>query len=529
MKKIPIFIGLILLLSLLTPTIADDSDFAENESYYRELCTSTLSSEDRTTCTSFQEYLNSKVESTQSSIDGLLTEISDVENDIAKVDELMRQQQEQIVAAEAEIVYLDESITVIQDNIVVLEEDIAERGAEIQKVDKQIKDRLVSEQGNLYTNSMVNFLFGGQSYTEMVRRADTVNKINEYNKEQMDWFTAEKIRLEDDQEELGRQKDVLEVSLQNVLNLKETLEIAKAQSEQTIAAYQAQVEDLIARQAELEAAQSVSSEDLSMIQSAFVDLDTREEALRQEAARLAAEAEEQRRLAQEAADEAARIAAEEEAARLQQESEQANQEADEVAESNENINQIGSAGGWMLPVSSALVSAGPWYYPGDFILGGSPHYGVDFAAPVGTSVFSAGPGVVVYSYNGCDTYGWLGNGCGGYGGNQVVSIISVNNSLYGVRYLHLQSAYVGVGTVIDTGTVIGAVGSSGSSTGPHLHYEVFYLGEMSLNGYLNSWDGSTNFSNSGVHMNLNWTCDVKGPPCRVNPLSLHGLSVGQRY
>ena len=381
MKKISIVVGLLILISLITPTIANESDFAENEAYYRELCTSTITSEERAVCTSFQEYLNSKIETAQGSIDDLNKEISAVENDIAKVDELMRQQHEQIVAAEKEIEELDATIVAIEENITKLEGEIAERSAEIEKVDKQIKERLVSEQGNLYTNSVVNYLFGGRSYTEMVRRADTVNKINEYNKNQMDWFTAEKKRLVDDQEELERQKTVQQDTLENVKSLKVSLEAAKKQSEETIALYKAQVEELTEKQLELQSQQSISQADMDSIKDAFVDLDAREEQLRLEAERLAREAEEERRRAQELADEEARLEAERKAQELQDQSDQANKEADDVANSGGN-----SASGWILPVNSAYISAGVWYYPGDFVYGGSVHYGVDFATPVGTPI-----------------------------------------------------------------------------------------------------------------------------------------------
>ncbi|HHX52172.1 MAG TPA: peptidoglycan DD-metalloendopeptidase family protein [Erysipelothrix sp.] len=528
MKKFSIIVGLLLLFSAVTPTIANEADFAENEAYYRDLCTSTLTSDDRAVCTSFQEYLNSKIETAQSSIDDISSAIASVENDIAQVDELIHEQQIQIEAAEAEIIVLDETIVVMEESIVELEIQIDERAVEILKVEKQIKERLVSEQGNMYTNTLVNFLFGGRSYTEMIRRADTVTKINQYNKDQMDWFTEEKRRLVDDQEELERQKLVLEDSLENTQILKESLEVAKAQAEETVAQYQAQVDDLVAKQLELEAQQSISSTDLDSILGSFADLDSREEALRLEAERLAAEAEAQRQAAIDAAEEAERLAAEERAKELQDQSDQANQDADDIANGGGGVD-IGTGSGWIRPVNNALITAGVWYYPSNGVLGGSVHNGMDFATSVGTSIFSTGPGVVVYTYTGCPTYGWLGNSCGGYGGNQVISIVSVNNSLYALKYMHLQSANVSIGTQLDTYSVIGTVGSSGSSTGPHLHYEIIYLGDMSLSTYLNNWDGAMNFTNQGVAMTLDWICDVKGPPCRVNPSSVHGLNVGDRY
>lgn len=548
MKKVLLFTGLLLILNVITPTYAiTHEDFAENENYYREMCTNTLQSDQREVCTSFQEYLNDKIKGTTSSIEDLSASIAAVEDDLAEADRLLRQQQEEILAAQQEIEKLSESISIIEENILVLNETIEKRTQEIGEVNELIKKRLVSQQANLHTNSMVEFLFGGNSYTDLARRAHTVDQMTRQDQEQMDWFVAEKEQLEDDNEELNRQQVVLEDSLANQNELKGALEVAKAENEKTIEIYQEEVANLSEQQAILQSQQSVSQSAMDNILSQFVDLDNREEQLRQEALRLKQEAEAERqrqleleqqqlaaqeeaeriRLEQEAA-EAERIAAEKEAA-----SDAANQEADEVAQNPPaQSDPIGTGSGWSLPVYGATVTAGAWYYGGGFagIHGGSVHYGVDFGAPMGTPIYSTGPGVVVQANANCPAWGGLGNACGNYGGNQVTTIVSINNSLYGLLYAHLQAPAVSVGQTISSGQVIGYLGSSGNSSGPHLHHEVFYLGDMSLQDYLSTWNGSLSFTPNGTWMNLNWACEVKGSaPCRHNPQSWYGLQVGGVY
>ena len=88
-----------------------------------------------------------------------------------------------------------------------------------------------------------------------------------------------------------------------------------------------------------------------------------------------------------------------------------------------------------------------------------PHHGIDYGAPSGTPIESAGSGVVKYA-------GWKG----GYG-----KYIEVKHSNgYTTAYGHLSRIGKGVrsGSKVDQGQVIGFVGSTGISTGPHLHYEV---------------------------------------------------------
>jgi murein DD-endopeptidase MepM/ murein hydrolase activator NlpD len=87
------------------------------------------------------------------------------------------------------------------------------------------------------------------------------------------------------------------------------------------------------------------------------------------------------------------------------------------------------------------------------------HPGVDFAGPWGATVHSTAPGVVV----------WAG-AHGGYG-----NMVEIDHGLgIHTRYGHLSSILVRVGTRVMKGAPVGRLGSTGRSTGPHVHYEVWY-------------------------------------------------------
>jgi len=92
------------------------------------------------------------------------------------------------------------------------------------------------------------------------------------------------------------------------------------------------------------------------------------------------------------------------------------------------------------------------------------HRGTDFAAPMGTPIMASGDGVIKKA-------GW----CGG-GGNCVVI---KHNSIYQTVYAHMSKFAKSIrsGVRVKQGQVIGYVGSTGKSTGPHLHYEVIVNGE----------------------------------------------------
>ena len=92
------------------------------------------------------------------------------------------------------------------------------------------------------------------------------------------------------------------------------------------------------------------------------------------------------------------------------------------------------------------------------------HRGTDFAAPMGTPIMASGNGVIKKA-------GW----CGG-GGN---CIVIKHNATYQTIYAHMSKFAKGIrsGVRVKQGQTIGYVGSTGKSTGPHLHYEVIINGK----------------------------------------------------
>ena len=197
-----------------------------------------------------------------------------------------------------------------------------------------------------------------------------------------------------------------------------------------------------------------------------------------------------------------------------------------------SLKNVIASPGWMSPINGSFrVSAGVWSYP----FGGT-HLGADFAAPVGTELRAVANGVVIYSSNTCPTWGRFGNTCGSpgvnRGGNQVYLLVSVNGRTYGVIYMHLErDTAISSGQIINQGDYVGRVGSSGSSTGPHLHIEIHFLGTMSIADYASSWNGDLGFGNKWGNAGLSTRCDFNGnrAPCRENPLTIFGVSFGQSY
>ena len=133
-----------------------------------------------------------------------------------------------------------------------------------------------------------------------------------------------------------------------------------------------------------------------------------------------------------------------------------------------NVGQIPTSAGhstkyrfiWPEPGSQISQPFGPttfWFEPP---YGSYPHFhtGIDLVEPFGSPVYAADDGVVAL----------VGSSSSGYGNYVVVAHAGGFNTLYG----HLSTSLVKVGQRVTQGTAVGLEGSSGNSTGPHLHFEL---------------------------------------------------------
>ena len=117
------------------------------------------------------------------------------------------------------------------------------------------------------------------------------------------------------------------------------------------------------------------------------------------------------------------------------------------------------SGAFAWPTASHVLSGNDYW---------SGHLGIDIAGNIGDGIFAADAGVVVFA-------GWAN---GGYGYMVMIDHGNGYQTLYG----HMSVVAASCGQSVYTGSYIGAVGSTGNSTGSHLHFEVRYMG-----GFLSPW------------------------------------------
>ena len=146
--------------------------------------------------------------------------------------------------------------------------------------------------------------------------------------------------------------------------------------------------------------------------------------------------------------------------------EEIRRKAEEEAKKNANNGNNGGGGGggggggnqggnngWIRPVSGGYISTYYMGYPG--------HYAVDIAEPCGTPIHAAKSGTISF-------LGWGGN----YGNFTAIN----HGGGYTTRYAHQIRFAVSYGQHVSQGQIIGYVGTTGNSTGCHLHYEVLVNG-----------------------------------------------------
>jgi len=138
--------------------------------------------------------------------------------------------------------------------------------------------------------------------------------------------------------------------------------------------------------------------------------------------------------------------------------------ARQQSEAKYNIPSTYTGGAFHWPSATTHLVTSPYGYRIHPVTGVSRfHAGIDIGAAYGTAVLAANSGVVIVS----------GYNAGGYGNYVVIN----HGGGYTTLYAHCSSVNVSVGQQVSRGQVIASCGSTGMSTGPHIHFEVQYNGQ----------------------------------------------------
>ena len=369
---------------------------------------------------------------------------------------------------------LEQKINVLRDQIAVSEQTISSLTVQIEQKEKELAEAKAEEERyfNLFCErvrsmeedgeiSYWEVMFQAKTFSQLLDQVNKVGEIMDYDNEIMDQLEAAREAVAKAKSELEQSKREEEAARNALQSQKAELDAEVGQVNSLIAqinsqsaAYANQMEDLNASASEIDR----QIKQAEKAYAAQLEAQRKAEEARKQAA--AAAAAQQKAQAAAAAKKAAADAA---AARSAAQA--ANNAAASATKSNTSsstapvdTSNISSSGGWHWPLSGYTHIASPYGYRICPFHGRELHRGADITAPGGTPIMAARSGVVLVS-----TYG------SSYGNYVTIAHSDGTRSLYA----HMSSRAISPGSTVSAGQVIGYVGSTGSSTGNHLHFEIW--------------------------------------------------------
>jgi murein DD-endopeptidase MepM/ murein hydrolase activator NlpD len=395
------------------------------------------------------------------------------------LEEKMNLQQENILYIEKQISALESNIQTHQQNISVLESEIQQKQQEVDDGIEDFKSRLRAMyiSGNA---SYASILTGSTSFYDLLSRIELINRISKRDDEIINSLQQQLVSLNEDKLTLETENQTLNEQIEESAKIKAeytaTLESLSEDYQNT----QSEIERIALEQQEIELQQSEKSEQVRIMEE-------EQKAIEDEIIKAQAEI---KRIQEEKAAEEERIRQEEEKKKKEEEEkkkeeeEKKKQEEEKKKQEETVVTTAPSASSWSTDTSSSYTGGTmTWPVPGHYIItdyygtrtwdGSGFHYGLDIGGGNigGSSIVAAESGTVILAINYCThNYAKYSScGCGGGFGNYVVID---HGGTYATLYGHCESINVSVGDYVTKGQTIGKVGTTGYSTGYHLHFEV---------------------------------------------------------
>ena len=172
-------------------------DFSKNEAKYMSLCASgSLTNSNKKTCEAFNSYLKEKNKKLKKELQSQKNEAQSTANSLSAAEKKLNSINNSISSKEAEIKYVETSIQNTQN--------------EIDQNNQEIKDRMYVMQSYLNENTFINYIFGANSFTDMLSRIDSFNTLTYSDKELIKTMVEKKKEIESQKVTLENAKKVLE-------------------------------------------------------------------------------------------------------------------------------------------------------------------------------------------------------------------------------------------------------------------------------------------------------------------------------
>lgn len=355
-------------------------------------------------CIAFVTYADS-IQDAQDKKEELENELNDTKEFLESLEALKADEQAYVAALDAKLEEIASDIYDLSLQVAAKEAEIKNTEEEIvsaeEDIAKQYEDMKLRIQ-YMYENGEVSdlqMIFDSQNMSDMLDKAEYINKITEYDRDMMMKLKATKEALVTKKAELENEKASLDLLMAEAQNEQDKTELLVADKRQSIDVYDGQINE---------------AEDNAAALEKYI----------KEQEMIIAELEEIERKRQ---------------------------------EQDTEIMYDGGKMMWPLSGYSQLsddygMRNDPFGGPGQAM-----HHGIDIPAPAGTPIYAAYDGQVAWSYHNWSAGNWVG--------------IDHGNGVYTV-YMHMSKRIATEGQYVKKGDIIGLVGTTGSSTGNHLHFAV---------------------------------------------------------
>ena len=360
-----------------------------------------------------QKKVNETKNKLNSSIKEKTSEINTIENEQTRILNQISDLSEKIDKTNGQIQKLNDDVKKATEEIATLEKEMAVLQKKIDERSELLENRARALQVSDNV-SYIDVIIGASSFVDFIDRFTAVSTLIDADRKIMREQKEDKSKLEDQKIVLENTKKQLEEDQAELETLKSSLDSQKNEKRTLVT-------QLEAEQSKLESEKKLLEEEYS------------------EALSISKENEK-------------KIAAEQ--ARL---AEIARQEALKNQGNNSGNVPAVSSGTWTKPANGRFTSGFGWRNIG---AGNEFHHGIDIANATGTPIVAANGGVVSYASS-LSSYG-----------NVIMITHIVDGAVWTTVYAHLSKIQVSVGQSVSKGQQIGLMGSTGRSTGPHLHFEI---------------------------------------------------------
>ena len=385
---------------------------------------------------------------TQKDIDNLKSQAANLSNQKADLQKKLDKLSHSKNAALSQKQLLEQKINVLREEISLSEQSIQEYGQMIAQKEVELANakaeeakyydefcervRSMEERGSV---SYWSVLFNSTSFSDLLDQINAISEVMDYDNQVMDQLAAARQAVDD---------------------AKASLEKSKAEEEAAKANLESQKADLVSEQAKVDAAIQEISSQSSVYEEQLHETEADASGIASQIAQAEKTYQAQIAAQKKAEEEARKKAAAAAAAAAANKNNGSN--ASTNTSTNTSTSNGGGSGGYLWPLAGYTRVTSPFGYRNCPFHGQELHGGCDIPAPGGTPIRAAKGGVVVIS-----TYG---SSYGNY-----VAIAHSDGSR--TMYCHQSQRAVSAGQTVSQGQVIGYVGSTGSSTGNHLHFELW--------------------------------------------------------